>query len=79
MFATGLRLGLPVVALLLLAEVALAVLGRLHSQLHLIMLTFPVKTALSFAFLAAIMVRWPALYEQTARRVFQALAQLGLR
>jgi flagellar biosynthetic protein FliR len=79
MFATGLRLGFPVVALLLLAEVALAVLGRLHSQLHLIMLTFPIKTALSFAFLAAIMVRWPALYEQTARRVFQALAQLGLR
>lgn len=78
MFATGLRLGLPVVALLLLAEVALAVLGRLHSQLHLIMLTFPIKTALSFAFLAAILVRWPALYEQTARRMFQALAQLGL-
>jgi flagellar biosynthesis protein FliR len=79
MFATGLRLGLPVVALLLLVELSLAVLGRLHGQLHLISLTFPIKTALSFAFLAAILVRWPALYEQTARRVFEALAQLGLR
>ncbi|MBV9761639.1 MAG: flagellar biosynthetic protein FliR [Acidobacteriaceae bacterium] len=78
MFSTGLRLGLPVVALLLLTEVALAVLGRLHSQLHLIMLTFPVKTALSFAFLAAILTRWPTLYEQTARRVFQTLAEFGL-
>jgi flagellar biosynthetic protein FliR len=75
MFVTGLRLGLPVVALLLLAELALAVLGRLHAQLHLITLTFPLKTALSFAFLAAILVRWPALYEQTARRIFDALAQ----
>jgi len=75
MFATGLRLGLPVVALLLLAELALAVLGRLHAQLHLITLTFPIKTALSFAFLAAIIIRWPTLYEQTARHVFQALAQ----
>jgi flagellar biosynthetic protein FliR len=75
MFATGLRLGLPVVALLLLAELALAVLGRLHAQLHLISLTFPIKTALSFAFLAAIVIRWPTLYEQTARRIFEALAQ----
>lgn len=79
MFATGLRLGLPVAALLLLTEVALALLSRLHMQLHLITLTFPVKTALSFAFLAAIIVRWPALYEQTARSVFGALEQLGLR
>lgn len=79
MFTTGLRLGLPVVALLLLAEVALAVLGRLHSQLHLMTLTFPVKTALSFTFLAAILIRWPTLYEQTARRIFQALSPLGLR
>lgn len=75
MFTTGLRLALPVVALLLLAELALAVLGRLHAQLHLITLTFPIKTALSFAFLAAILIRWPTLYEQTARRIFHALAQ----
>ena len=79
MFTTGLRLGLPVLALLLLTELALGVLGRLHGQLQLLTLTFPVKTALSFAFLAAILTRWPALYEETARRVFEELAQLGLR
>jgi flagellar biosynthetic protein FliR len=79
MFATGLRFGLPVVALLLLAEVAVALLNRLHAQLHLMILTFPAKTALSFAFLAAILVRWPSLYEQTARRVFEVLAQVGFR
>ncbi len=79
MFATGLRFGLPVVALLLLIEVAVALLNRLHAQLYLVTLTFPAKTALSFAFLAALLARWPALYEQTARRVFEALAQVGLR
>ena len=79
MFGTGLRFGLPVVALLLLIEVAVALLNRLHAQLYLITLTFPAKTALSFAFLAALLIRWPALYEQTARRVFEALAQVGLR
>lgn len=79
MFATGLRLGLPVVALLLAAELALGLLSRLHMQLHLVTLTFPVKTALSFAFLAAILARWPALYAQTAGHVFDSLGQLGLR
>ena len=79
MFATGLRYGLPAVALLLLAEVAVALLNRLHAQLYLATLTFPAKTALSFAFLAFLLVRWPTLYEQTARHVFEALAQSGLR
>lgn len=79
MFGTGLRFGLPVVALLLLTEVAVALLNRLHAQLYLITLTFPAKTALSFAFLAALLIRWPALYEQTARHVFETLAQAGLR
>lgn len=79
MFASGLRLGLPVVALLLLTELALGVLSRLHVQLHLVTLTFPIKTALSFLFLAAIVIRWPAFYAQTARRIFEALGQLGLR
>lgn len=76
MFAVGLRLGLPVVALLLLTEFALGVLGRLHAQLHLMTLSFPIKTALSFAFLAAIVIRWPMLYAQTAQGIFQALARI---
>jgi flagellar biosynthesis protein FliR len=75
MFATGLRLGLPVAALLLIVEFALGVLGRLHAQLHLITLSFPIKTALSFAFVAAILVRWPTLYQQTAARIFDSLSQ----
>lgn len=75
MFATGLRLGLPVVALLLIVEFALGVLGRLHGQLHLISLSFPIKTALSFAFVAAILVRWPTLYQQTAARIFDSLTK----
>lgn len=79
MFASGFRFGLPVVALLLLAEIAIALLNRLHAQLYLITLTFPAKTALSFAFLSALLLRWPALYEQTARRIFEALGQVGLR
>ncbi len=79
MFVTGLKLGLPLVVLLLLVEFSLALLSRLHAQLQLIMLSFPAKTALSLVFLAAMIVRWPALYEQMAHRVFELLSQFAPR
>ena len=44
-FSSGLRLAAPVIALLLLADASLAVLGRMQPQLHLISLTMPVKLA----------------------------------
>ena len=77
MFTTGLKLGLPLVVLLLLVEISLALLGRLHAQLQLMIVSFPAKTALSFFFLAAMMMRWPALYEHLARTVFDTLSQLA--
>jgi flagellar biosynthetic protein FliR len=43
LFSTGLRLALPVMALLLMLDVALALLGRLNQQLQLLTLSFPVK------------------------------------
>ncbi len=44
-FSAGLRLAAPIVALLLLADVSLAVLGRMQAQLQLVTLTMPVKLA----------------------------------
>lgn len=76
MFTTGLRLGLPLVVLLLLIEFSLALLSRLHAQLHLLMLTFPAKAALSLVFLAIMLARWPVLYEQMARGIFNLLYRL---
>ena len=43
LFSTGVRLALPVVALLVMVDVALALLGRLNSQLQLLSLAFPAK------------------------------------
>ncbi|HEY7304274.1 MAG TPA: flagellar biosynthetic protein FliR [Bryobacteraceae bacterium] len=76
MFTAGLKLGLPLVVLLLLVEFSLALLSRLHAQLNLLMLSFPAKTALSLVFLAAMMARWPSLYEQMAQRIFELLSRL---
>ncbi len=44
-FSSGLRLAAPLIALLLLADVSLAILGRVQQQLHLISLTMPLKLA----------------------------------
>ena len=44
-FSAGIRLAAPIIALLLLADVSLAVLGRIQQQLHLVSLTMPVKLA----------------------------------
>lgn len=77
MFTTGLKLGLPLVVLLLLIEFSLALLSRLHAQLHLLMLSFPAKTALSLVFLAIMLARWPVLYEQMAHSVFELLYRLA--
>src|SRR5262245_8426700 len=43
LFSVGIRLALPVVALLILVDVSLALLGKLNSQLQLLTLAFPAK------------------------------------
>jgi len=66
LFAAGVRLALPVVALLLMVDVALALLGRLNQQLQLLSLAFPVKMLLALAVLS-----W------TAAMFPRVLAELG--
>lgn len=76
-FATGLRLALPVVALLALVDVALALAGRLHAQLPMVTLAFPTKMLLALGLLAALAPLMPRLYGEGARHVIQAAAHLA--
>lgn len=70
-FSAGLRLAAPVLALLLLADFSLAVLGRLQAQLQLVTLTMPVKLLATMLVLAATMAFHPgfltAALEQAVR------------
>jgi flagellar biosynthetic protein FliR len=43
LLSIGVRLALPVVAVLVMVDIALALLGRLNTQLHMMSLAFPVK------------------------------------
>ncbi len=76
MFSTGFRLALPVIALLLLVDLALALLGRINSQLQLLTLAFPLKMLGALAALAAIAVLFPPVYEKAANHSFSALSEI---
>lgn len=78
-FAVGLRLALPVIGLMLTAELTLALLGRISSQLHLGIQAFPLKMLLALACLAALLVVTPNLYSAYADQVFRSIQRSVLR
>jgi flagellar biosynthetic protein FliR len=59
LFAFGVRLALPVVALLLMVDIALALLGRLNQQLQLLSLAFPLKMLTALLVLSWISAVFP--------------------
>ena len=62
-FSYGLRLAAPLIALLLLADFSLAILGKIQPQLHLISLTMPLKLAATLLILAATIGLQPGFFE----------------
>jgi len=59
LFTVGVRLALPVVALLVMVDVALALMGRLNQQLHLISIAFPAKMLTALLVLSWIAILFP--------------------
>ena len=59
LFSVGVRLALPVVALLVMVDVALALLGRLNQQLQLLSVAFPAKMLTALVVLSWISVLFP--------------------
>jgi len=75
-FSTGLELAIPVLALLILLDVAFAVLGRLHAQMQLLSLSFAVKMLVTLVFLASILSVYPSVFERAGERTFRVLSGL---
>jgi flagellar biosynthetic protein FliR len=61
MFSTGLRLALPVMAVMAMVDISVALLGRVNAQLQLMTIAFPVKMVAGLVLLAWIAVLLPAL------------------
>jgi flagellar biosynthetic protein FliR len=77
LFSTGLRLSLPVVALLMMVDLTLAMLGRINSQLQLLSLSFPLKMLSALAILTVLLTMLPSLYESLARPVLSIAARFA--
>jgi flagellar biosynthetic protein FliR len=78
MFSTGLRLVLPLLALLLIVDISLALLARLNSQLQLITLAFPIKMLLSLGLLAWLLLVFPQVFTQAWGPILRLIRQLLL-
>jgi flagellar biosynthetic protein FliR len=76
-FPAALRLALPVVALLMLVDIAFALFGRLHAQLQLLSLAFPAKMLAALAMLALLSPAFPRADEAFAAKGVAALLRLG--
>lgn len=75
-FSTGLRLALPVIAVLIMADISLALLGRVNSQLHLLAIAFPVKMVMGLCILAWLATLLPALLRGGSGVAFAAARAL---
>jgi flagellar biosynthesis protein FliR len=73
MFSLGLRMAMPVMALMLLLDLALALLGRMQQQLHLLSLAFPLKMMAALALLAVLIPTFSRLFESASARMLERL------
>ncbi len=72
MFSTGLRMALPVLALMVMVDISLALLGRINMQLQLVSIAFPVKMLVALALLASLAPAFPALLRGSRNVTFAA-------
>jgi len=86
LFVVGLRFAAPVVATVMIGNVALAVLSRAAPQLNILSVAFPLQIwlglfALGIAvpFIAGALADWPAHYDHQLTTIFTALLPHGAR
>jgi flagellar biosynthetic protein FliR len=76
MLITGVRLAMPVVAILLLIDLALALLGRMQQQLQLLSLAFPAKMLAALIILMAMAPMLPRIFSTAAERTMTSIWRL---
>ncbi|MDX1984308.1 MAG: flagellar biosynthetic protein FliR [Bryobacteraceae bacterium] len=75
MWQVAFRLALPVVAFLVLLDVALALVGRVNAHLQLLSVAFPAKMLAALAVMAAAAPAYPSLFRWQAERFAALLAR----
>jgi flagellar biosynthetic protein FliR len=82
-FFTGLQLASPVLAVTLLAEVVVAVLGKVSPQLPVMIISVPVKTLIGYTVLIGTLALWPYFIEShflsILKNIEDLVRQAGVR
>jgi flagellar biosynthesis protein FliR len=76
LFSVGVRLALPVVALLVMVDVALALLGRINSQLQLLSLAFPAKMLTTLILLSWMTTMFPRILREIGGHAWTAARRM---
>ncbi len=63
-FSTGLRLALPIIAVMVMIDISLALLGRVNAQLQLTIVAFPVKMLIFLTLLGWLALLFPVLFRE---------------
>lgn len=79
LFAYGLRLAFPVIALLLLVDLTLGFLGRVNAQLQLLTLAFPVKIMAALGMFAMLAPVYARVYQEFAQHTLDTAGRILLR
>jgi flagellar biosynthesis protein FliR len=70
-FVYGLRLALPIAALMAIVDITLALLSRINPHLQLIHLSMPLKILASLAAISVLLMLFPTIYSEFAERMFR--------
>jgi len=79
MFTTGLRLALPVIAVMVMIDISLALLGRVNAQLHLTVVAFPAKMLIFLTLIGWLALLFPVLFRAQSGAMLTAARGLVAR
>ncbi|MET3117813.1 flagellar biosynthetic protein FliR [Undibacterium sp. GrIS 1.8] len=77
-FSIGMRLSLPIVAALLITNIALGILTRAAPQLNLFGIGFPITIGVGFLMLSMVLPYWMIPFENAFQKTIEAILSLGI-
>jgi flagellar biosynthetic protein FliR len=78
-FSIGLRLALPIIAVMVMIDISLALLGRVNAQLHLTVVAFPVKMLMFLTLIGWLALLFPVVFRAQSGAMLTAARGLIAR
>jgi flagellar biosynthetic protein FliR len=76
-FSIGLRLALPVIALLVMVDITLALLSRIQASLQIMTFAMPLKMLATIALISIVLTLFPSIYSDYANHLLRLAAAIS--